>query len=795
MKTLGIHIITIARKFKFATGLNIIGFAVSFAAFLVIMMQLHFESTYDDCHPNASRIYRVERGAGNGSVAILSIPFIDAVLQSSPHIAAGTLTEPFANPFYFILDNESDLKGYKEVLAFCYSGFPRVFSLDMVEGDPDCLQEKGKIMIPQSLARKLFGNEPALGHLIKPIYEEMFQGLGIKYFEIGGVYKDLPANTQLNNSMYVNIDLVKDVFHYANWDNNNFLAYVRLDEQTSPEDVIANFNRHFDFSRYGKDEKAGLVLTPIKDLYFQSDRYNEGYQKTGNKDTSRLLSFIALLIVLIAAINYTNLSTSIAPMRLKSINTQKVLGASDFILKKTLLVETMSVCLLGFLGGLGIVYLFHRTQMITFVDTDLRFAPHGSVVAATAGIAVLIGLISGLYPAYYMVKFPPALVLKGSYGLSPAGKRLRTALVSIQFMISFALIIAAFFIYAQNQYLRHHNVGFVRDQIAMVQVGFKCLQHKDVYVQKLNQNPEIEGVAFSMFKFGGTNTYMQWGGSEAAYEGKQFGCYVLPVSANFFEVMGIRYEGLPLHASYDSPQHTYMIPNRKLKEEFQMQVNGKIDAPWRTQEGYSILGFVDNVNPKSLKYGVENICFMLGDSENKPHTYIRIKKGADMPAVVGYIRQTLKSVDPSWPEEIEFFDSVYNHLYKKEQTISQMIFMFSLLAVILSMAGVFALVMFETQYRSKEIGLRKVHGATILNLLWMFNRHYFKILAVCFVIASPFAWYGVNEWLKGFAYKTPLYWWIYAAAFLIVTVVTMLTVTYQSWWAATQNPTRSIKTD
>lgn len=791
MKTIWINLLTIARKFKFATLLNLTGFAVAFSAFLIIMMQLHFEYTYEDCYPDAKRIYRVERGFTGGSVSILSRPYIDAVLQSSPHIQAGTLVSPFPNTFYFVIDGDPNQAGYVEKVAYCYPDLQRVFSFEMTEGTADCLAESNKIIIPQSMAIKLFGTQPALGQVLRPMYKEMAEMIGIEYLEIGGVYKDFPKNTQMNNRIYMNMGKES----LDNWDNNNFLCYVLLDEQTAPEDLIINFNKHFDFSKYGKDASATLALTPIKDLYYQPDKYNEGYQKTGNKDTSRLLFFISLLVIAVAAINYTNFSTSIAPMRLKSINTQKVLGASDFLLRKTLLAETLTVCLLAYLAALSIVDALSRTDFISFVDTDLDFAVHRPVIWLTGAIAVGIGLIAGLYPAYYMVKFPPAMVLKGSFGLSPAGKRLRTVLVSVQFIVSFALIIGAFFIYAQNQYLRNYNVGFVRDQIAILGTGFRCMQHKDVYVNKLKESPDIEDVAFSMFKFGGTNTYMQWGGSESSYRGKGFGCYVLPVSWNFFDMMEIGYEGQPLNPSYDSPERTYMIPNLKLKNEFDMQVDAKIDVPWRAEEGYTIAGFTDNVNPKSLKYGVENICFMLGGNNYNYYSYVRIKGGSDVRQAVDHIRRTVKEIDPSWPVDIEFFDTIYDNLYKKEQNTSKMIFLFSMLAVVISVMGVFALVVFETQYRYKEIGIRKVHGATIGSILWMFNRHYLAILAGCFVIAAPFAWYGVQEWLQGFAYKTPMHWWIYALTFLIVTFITFATVTYQCWRTAVKNPTDSIKTE
>ncbi|MDR2920859.1 MAG: ABC transporter permease [Tannerella sp.] len=790
MKTMRINLLSIIRKFKYAVLLNVAGFSAAFAAFIIIMMQLHYEYTFDEYHPNASRIYRVERSYSWGSSAIQTRPFIDEVINSSPYILAGSIYTPYSGDYYFSVEDDPESSGYSEPMIYCYPGITDVFNFTMVEGDAGCLEHPGKALIPQTLAIKLFGDRPATGKILRPLfdYKEMEEVFGFSDLEVGGVYKDFPKNTQLNNAIYGNIGKL----NLGNRVNMNYLSYVLLDGNVSPQDVIDNFNRTSESAKLEveDDESFSLALVPLKDLYFSG--YSDGIQKTGNKNTSNILLLIALLVVIIAAINYTNFSTSVAPMRIKSINTQKVLGASDFLLRKTLLLETLTVCMVSFLISLVIIYSFNKTGYITFVDTDLAFSSHMPVLVMTGIVAFIIGIIAGVYPAYYMMKYPPAMVLKGSFGLSPSGKKLRTGLVGFQFMVSFILIIAAFFIYGQNEYMKHFNLGFDTDQIAVIYAGPKSVEQKDVYVNKLKENPNIEDVAFTMFKIGGTNTYMSWGGMK--YQGKEFNSYILPVSSNFLDMMGIPYEGQELLTSFDASEAHYLIPNKKLMQEFEMEPNSTIEVSWHEKGPFGVLGFADNINPKSLKYTIENFCFMIGQS-NSHNSYIKIKAGSNIEDVVEHIRQTVAEIDPAWPFEIEFFDTIYDNMYKKELNTSKMIFLFSLLAIIIFIVGVFALVVFETQYRFKEIGIRKVHGASIAGILWMFNRHYLKILVVCFVIASPFAWYAVSEWLKGFAYQTPLYWWVYVLAFLIVSFITILTVTYQSWQTAVKNPTDSIRTE
>jgi len=617
MKTVWINLLSIIRKFKFAAFLNILGFSAAFAAFMIIMMQLHHEYTFENYHPNASRIYQIKNAYTDYSYSMHNRPFIDEVIQSSPYIESGSILSPYFSEFYFTIEGDSDISAFKEPIFPVYPEVTQIFHFDLTEGDAACLNTPGKVLIPLSLAKKLFGNELATGKMLRPLHEEVMQDRDYKHLEIGGVYKDFPANTQLGNGIYINMEKQDQ----DNRINYNYVAYVLLNENVNPDDIVRNFNDNSDYANTHEDKNYSLQLVPIEELYFRKDT-NSDYLKTGNRETSNILLLIALLVILVATINYTNFSTSIAPMRIKSINTQKVLGASDFLLKRTLLLETLSVCLISFLLSLLIVQVFNRTGYISFIDTDLNFSSHWVVVMMTAAIAVIIGCIAGIYPAYFMMKYPPAVVLKGTFGLSPAGRRLRTGLVGSQFVISFALIIAAFFIYTQNKYIQDFNVGFQTDQIAIVNAA-GMVKHKDVYISKLKENPDIEDVAFSQFRVGGTNNYMNWGGMKYQ-EQEMFQSHILPVSWNFIDVMGIQYEGQKLTPSFENAGVQYMVPNQKLKEEYGMETLSKLRVSWQPETDYTIPGFIGNINPKSLKYGVENFTFLIGGEYYTTTSYIKI---------------------------------------------------------------------------------------------------------------------------------------------------------------------------
>lgn len=556
------------------------------------------------------------------------------------------------------------------------------------------------------------------------------------------------------------------------------------------DEVADNFNRHFDFKKiYHEGEQIRLV--PLTDIYYMNETQDGGTFRSGNKEVTALLFGIALLIVIVAAINFTNFSTSLTPLRIKSINTQKVLGSSDTLLRRSLLIEAALISFMAWLVSLVIVWGLDWAEALPFIEADLSLVSNLPIVFLCGIVALVIGWLAGIYPAYYITSFPPALVLKGSFGLSPSGRKLRTTLICVQFVVSIVLIIGACFVQIQNSYMRNFSLGFDKDQVAIVELNETMYnKHHDTYVNRLKENPGIEDVAFAMEKVGSKDGYNTNGGN---YKGKDFQYFIIIASSNFLRVMGIPViEGRDFSKADELSDHVSYIFNRTAMEGLDMQVGDAFDS---YSSGH-LIGFSDDVKFTSLRGGEDNIAFLVGNfGYSLPISYIRLKAGSDIHAVVGHIQETMRELDPSYPFNIEFYDEIFNHLYRKEENLRDLVTVFSLLAIIISLVGVFGLVVFETQYRRKEIGIRKVHGATVGEILLMFNKAYLRIVGICFVIAAPIAWQGAKMWLEGFAYKTPLHWWVFLIALLIVTVITLLTVSFQNWKAANENPVNSIKSE
>lgn len=516
-----------------------------------------------------------------------------------------------------------------------------------------------------------------------------------------------------------------------------------------------------------------------------------GTFRSGNREVTNLLVGIALLIILVAAINFTNFSTALTPLRIKSVNTQKVLGCPGGVLRIAFLIESALISLMAWIVGLLIVHGLNKTGSLPFVEANLNLFANLPVVILSGVIALITGIVAGLYPSYYVTSFSPALVLKGSFGLSPTGKKLRTILIGVQFVVSIVLIIGSCFVHLQNGYMRKFSLGFDKDQIAIVELNATLYkEHRDTYVEKLKEYSGIEDVAFAMEKVGSKDGYNTNG---SKYKEKDFSYFFILTSPNFLKVLGIPVvEGRNFSQADKLSDEMTMIFNRPAHINLNMEVGSKTEDYFNGR----IIGFTGDVKFTSLRDADNNIAFVVGNLGYPMQvSYIRLKAGTDMHAAVDHINKTVKELDSSYPFDVEFYDEVFNQLYQKEEHLRSLVMGFSLLAILISLVGVFGLVVFETQYRRKEIGIRKVHGATVGEILLMFNKAYLKIVAICFVIAAPIAWYGVNKWLESFAYQVPMYGWVFVLAFLLVLAITLLTVTFQNWKAANANPVDSLKSE
>ena len=784
MKTIIRNLLGVVRRFKMATLLNVMGLSIAFAAFIILMIQLQYDWGFDRFQKNAERIYRVGLYTPDwGNQVVVSPPFAEAFVQSSPHIETGALLSSWGSQLALKRGNDTNETSFWCPVNAITPEYASVFDFQMLEGKIESLDNPGYVLIAQSQAEKFFGDEPAVG---KQLTADKLS------FVVGGVYKDFPQNSVIQNAVYRRIG---EKENQDNWNANGYQLYVLLDDPGKKDQIIADFKNHFNHEYYDWKTKD-VRLTQLTDIYYEADARFDSQKDKGNKTMVFVLFTIAVLIVVIAGINFTNFSNALVPMRIRSINTQKVLGGSDNTLRCAMLVEAVAICLFSFILSLFIVKGMANTWLADMISGELSLKANIPLLIGAGVLAALTGLLAGAYPAWHITSFSPALVLKGSFGLSPSGKRMRSLLVSFQYVISFALIIAALFIYLQNHYMLASSLGFDKEHVAIVELNGQLIKNIEAVENQLEQEVSVQDVSFAADLLSASDEYTDFG---RGYRENNVQFKVFVVSPDFLRLMNI-----PVISGRDFLQEdsksvggVYLF-NEAARLQYDLVAGEYITGnEWYEAPPALIAGFIDDIKYASFRTEVAPMAFYVSPAAGyRPrYAYIKIKAGADIRDAVASIRKALTSIDKNFPAEIRFYDTILNNLYKRELSIGWLISLCSLIAVFISVVGVLGLVIFESEYRKKEIGLRKVHGATTSQILLMFNKVYVRILIVCFVLAIPVAYYGVNRWMVYFAYKIPMYWWVYAVAFVVVSVITFLTVTFQNWKTANENPVESIKTE
>lgn len=783
--------------------LNIVGMAMAFAALYVIMVQVNFDLGYNKKVKDSDRIYAISMPdwytPGNWKTT-LSRPLCENVINNVSCVECGGTTS-IGKGYYsekFFLQEDGNSSFYLNVSQSSLGAF-KVFSVEAVEGSIDNIVPWKDLVISDTKAEKL-------GLHVGDVIYSHNHGATMQQYNIAAIYKHFPSNTDLSEiECFVNMgDLNIDLF--SEWSYPYFVKLNSADdiepfEKQAFDYVVKTFNNMAnehgeelsEEDRKEAESRLKIKLFPFDEMYFEKTISSAG--RSGSKTTTYTLLAIAILVIVIAFINFINFFFALVPVRLKSVNTRKILGASRSNLVFGIVVESVVMIIVALALAAGIVKLFCGSTFAALIPCSALISNNIAIAFGTALGGIVLAIVSSLYPALYITAFPPAFALKGSFGTASKGMAFRVGLICFQFIVSLILIICASFVTMQRQYMLHYDMGFDRSNLLQVNTSSKIAAMRESATSELKNNPEIKDVTFASGDIV-TSFRMDWG---RPFKGEQinFKCY--PVQHNFLDFMGIEIvEGRNFTDSDELCDNGVFIFNEAARDKFGLTLEDKIHGH---QTETDIVGICKNFNYKALSEGIEP--FALYIFGKNPWTtlntlYIRTQPGADIPTLIDWIKTKLNEMDPSVPKDefdVMFFDSRLDSEYGRERNTSRIILLFTVLAITISLMGVFGLVMFEAEHRRKEIAIRRINGASVVDVLKMFNIKFIRIVIVCFVLSIPISWLIVDAYLKGFAYRMPTHWWVFFSAFLSVMIVTLIVVTLRCLSAALSNPIKSIKTE
>ena len=778
------------RKTGVSTLINILGMSVAFAAAMILMVQVRWDTTYDANFEGHKQVFRMENNWMDKGLFSTSFsrPMIEIIKTASPNIEAlGT---------YWTMPHEVTLKkdGEETILsvpsARVDSSMFSVFPFEWVEGSAREFTAGETAVVSEEYAKTFFGDESALGKNFKA-------GNGVEVRVIG-VFKDMPKNSNMHYGVLVNLG--NDYLDNSNeW---SFPAFVKLKDPSLAKETEA-LMENVVLEQYGNDFDAdetaefrrGFRISNLHDAHFERDvRANIA---SANKAITITLDAIAILLILIAIINFINFAFAEIPFRIKSINTRKVLGEGRGSLIGRQLLHAGLIALIAFAIACLIMHVVAGSSWASYVSDSLTPKDNIGILALMLGVALVSAVIAGLAPALYSTSQPAALVLKGSYGTSVKGKALRNMLVGLQFVLSFLFILMALFVGVQTKYMIGKDMGFDEARVLQTWCGYPAGNQKDALKSHLLQNPSIEDVTFCDSPIV-SDGRMSW--SRTGDDGNQVFMEALPGDESFVQFFGLQIvEGRDFRESDNRNEAGSIIPNETFMQMFpQFHVGSLMEGH---VDNCEIIGVVKDFNFKSLQHAMGPLVLYNWGKDGWRSfgtMYVRTAPGADFKEVSDYIKDAICKFDPRREPDmitVSHLDKWIEDMYKNEQSLGKLITIASVVALLIAIIGIIGLVFFETQFLKKEIAVRRVNGATAENILRMINKKYLMMVGISFVIASPIAYWLMTAWRKGFAYQAPVPVWIFLVSLLLVGAITLLVVTLQSWRAANANPVEFLKNE
>lgn len=776
------------RVFSF---INIMGLTVGMTACLLIFLYVRFELSYDKFHPKADRIYRM--------VTDLKTP-TETIKNSGPAWAVGPHlqfdlpeVEAFTRVNYDnLLVRKGDIKFNEDGAIWADSAFFTIFNFPLLKGDARfALSQPFSIVLSETAAKKYFGKEDPMGKTL------LITGEG-KPATVTGVMKDMPENTLIKSEVVLSLSSITQYWakgindEWANYGPYTFVLLKPHANALALQKKLPAFLNKWNGTEMNKLQMfPTLLLEPLKDVYLRSNRDSS----KGNMMNVYVFSIIALFILVIACINFINLTTARATERAKEVGIRKVAGAVRAQLAWQFIGESVIICLIAFLLTLGLssLLLSPFNQLAGKIISNGIFV-NTRLLVLLLGISFVIGLLAGIYPAFILSSFKPIMVLKGRFATGAKGSILRKGLVITQFAISTALIIGTIIVYTQMQYMRNRDLGFKKDQVLVVDTNG---DNKRETLQKLVANlPKVKATTLSGSVPGGGHqgAYSEVENVKGDLQIANMNLYF--VDFDYIPLYDIKMAaGRPFDRAYKTDSNNAMILNEAavkiLGYHSPQDAIGKRFKQWG-HEG-QIIGVIKDFNYHSLQSTIKPLTMRM---QWDRFSFLSVKVNpTNVQSTIAAIEKEFKTVIPNRPFSYYFMDEFFDRQYRSEERFGRLFLNFAALAIFISCLGLLGLASYSTMQRTREIGIRKVMGASVSNIINLLSKEFLNLVIISFFIAAPVAWYFMNKWLLDFAYRTNISWWVFAGAGMLAVLIALLTISFQAFKAAVANPVKSLRTE
>ncbi|GGB05574.1 ABC transporter permease [Puia dinghuensis] len=775
------------------TFLNIIGLTVGMVAFFLIFLYVRFELSYDSMHSKADRIYRI----------VCDIKTPTETLHASqpswavpPHLT-GELPEVESAVRVGTGDTwlvyRGDQQFAQDDVAVADSTFLQIFDFPLLKGDrKTALKEPFSVVLTETTAKKFFGSADPMGKSLALGQEKL-------HATVTGVLKDIPDNSIIKASMIVSMNTITQRLNRGlddQWGNYGPNGYVLLKPGASAAALEKKFPAFLEKMNGTEMHKINMIptlfLEPLRDVYLRSTRDGS---KTGNITDVYIFSIIGVFILLIACINFINLTTARSADRAKEVGIRKVVGAVKGQLARQFIGESVILCLMALLLAVILTaLLIHPFNQIAGKIISPGIFSHPGDLLILLGIAILIGIAAGLYPALVLSSFQPVSVLKGRFATGARGTFLRKALVIVQFTIATGLIIGTLVVYNQLNYMRSQDLGFNKDQKMVCDT--RGDSSKLVLKQAVSGLPGVLSTAMSGSVPGGGNpgAYSQIENTHGEMQIANLDLYF--VDFDYIPQFKMKMvAGRAFSRAFLTDTTNAMVLNEAAVKLFgyrsPKEAVGRRFDQWGRKG--TIIGVVQDFHFRSLQEVIKPLSMRI---EPRACDLLSINiDGQNIPATIGTIEKTWKRLMPDKPFSYFFLDEFFDKQYRAEDRFGKLFLYFAVLAIVISCLGLMGLASYSTLQRTKEIGVRKIVGASVGNIVFLLSKDFLQLVAWSFLVAFPVSWFLLHGWLKSFAYRISVYWWIFAAAGMMALLVALLTISFQSIRAAVASPVKSLRTE